>query len=457
MKYFGTDGIRGIYGNSLTDMLAFKVGYAISKLNPAKVVIGRDTRPSGESLFRALSYGLCLGGVKITDVKICSTPCLAHLTEVGDFDYGIMITASHCSVEYNGIKVFNSIGEKLFPEDEQKLEELIDSNNVANLEIENLDRLLKLKSFSCSKMAMVDSRISKNQLVINTKLIDTYIKFLISDINITKPFKIAVDTANGACYDIAKRVLDKVNLNGVVIHSSLDEDINAGCGALYPEDMQKLVKEEKLDLGICVDGDADRCVFVQDDGTVLNGEDLIYILATYLKSIKKLANNTAVFTILNNSALEIELNKQGIQTVRSGVGDKKIYEEMVKNGYNFGGENCGHIIFKDKSRSGDGLYCGLKLLELIENVGLPLSKIPKLKLKGTHTINYRCDDKQKIMSNQKLLEEKDRLNKKIAKDGRIILRPSGTENLVRILVEHSSVKEAKNIANNLLAIIEAIK
>lgn len=454
MKYFGTDGIRGVYPEKLSDELAFRVGRSLTTKKYINVIVARDTRVSGASIAKDLCYGLSLGGANITYVGIASTPCLAFLCEKFCFDYGIMITASHNPKQYNGIKIFNSVGEKLPYDEEKRLEKSIDKIVVDDIIKSNIQKLNLLETFNGQEIHNLDERVNPRLISFKPKLVDYYIEEITQEFRFKNKFKVGIDTANGGASDLAEKIFKKVGVSCTVINKSLFEDINDNCGALYPQKMRQLVVDKNLDIGICLDGDADRLVVVQDDGTLLNGDDLIYLLSLYLKSKNRLAKNTVVLTILNNLALENELKENDIKVVRCDVGDKNIYEEIKTKHYNFGGENCGHIIFGDKERSGDGIYCALKLLQMLDRLDAKISSLPKLKLKNEVSINYDCQDKNRLIKNQSVLELKQKLEEQIKKDGRIILRASGTENKVRIMVEHSSLTKAKQVANKLLRELE---
>lgn len=421
-KYFGTDGIRGIANIELTTDLAFRTGVAISTLlketlkHRPKIFIGKDTRISSDMIENSLVAGICSGGCDIALLGFMPTPAVPHLSIKHGGDASIVISASHNSFEYNGIKIFGANGYKLSDEMEAKLEEYID-----------LDIQLKTHN-DIGRILHLD---------INP--INEYTDFLASSIKgDLSNIKIAVDCANGAASSTAEKLFKKVGANVKIINDTPNGvNINDNCGSTHLAQLSNLVRSGAYDIGIAFDGDADRCLIVDENGDLFDGDRIMAFLATSLKSQNKLKGNAFVATILSNMGLHAYSKTQGIKIECSDVGDRYVLEMMLKGGYNLGGEQSGHLIYLDFATTGDGQLTAIKFLEALKisgktvgEIGEVIKPFPQVMI-NTPVAN---DKKHSIAEhNNVLLAIKNAENK--LGEGRILVRPSGTEALVRVMVE----------------------
>lgn len=418
MNYFGTDGIR------LKDILklkqiAKKLSYAFKKFEAKNIVIGKDTRKSGNEIEKVFLKNLVKYGINVFRLKIVPTACVAYYTTLLQADYGIVLTASHNPSDVNGIKIFNSKGEKLSTENEHKFEYYIDFvkdeiKDTVRKEIE-LDLTKTLKG--------------KIKTIKPTK----YITLLKNNAPNIKGKKIVIDCANGSSKYIAPKIFKSLGAVVTTIFNGKGSKINENCGAVHPEILSKVVIEKNADIGFAFDGDADRCVCVLSDGTILSGDNLLFALAKHLKV------KDVVGTIYSNGALDSKLSDKGIKLHRSNVGDQEVKIKMNEIGTCFGGERSGHFIFSNILPTGDGILSSLKILE-INN----LKKESYFKKVPFIVINLKSDNKK--FDIDKLNKLKCVLIPKLNNNGRIILRESGTEDIIRILVEHKSLTTAKKIA-----------
>ena len=434
MKYFGTDGIRGIVNENITGRLAFSVGLGLGKFIlkhnlPTKVIIGKDTRISGDLLLYSLSSGLMEMGIDVQILGIVPTACVSFLTNKLDVGLGVMITASHNSWDMNGIKVINNLGYKVSIEEEIEIEELIDES----VEIKNL---------------------SKGKLYFNKHLVNQYIEYLVDAVPINfNRVNIAIDCANGSNYKIASTVFKRLNAN--VIPISINNDgysINKDCGANHIDNLVNEVKIHNCLFGFAFDGDADRLRVVTNSGRVLDGDDLLFVFANVLKNKNKLNSLSVVGTILTNKGVEDSLKYKGINLIRTDVGDRNVVEMLKKYHYSLGGESSGHICFHEHNNTCDALFNSLIFLSIfyneqnIDDYLIYVNKLPQL------STNIIVNDKNAILSDnnlnlkQKLFELKKKFNDKI----RVVLRPSGTENLFRIMVESDSNELNKIVTDEIL-------
>lgn len=413
MKYFGTDGIRGIFGQDLTGIVAFKCGNAISKLKPnCKVIMGRDNRPSGEILSKCLTMGLVCGGAKVIDVGIATTPAISYLTQINDCDFGVVISASHNPSQYNGIKVFGGSGRKI--DDETEL--LIEQN---------------MQEFC---------HCQGGKYIRDCDKIDDYINYLSSIAPNIENMKFAIDCSNGASRSIAKQLFARLNANVRYIGMSSGKNINKLCGATYPQKLSNFVKKHNLDYGFCFDGDADRIVVVGKD-KIYDGDDILFCLA------KHLGVKNVVGTITTNMGLEHALKGLKIQLIRANVGDKYVTQQMLNSNSCLGGEQSGHIVLSHLLPTGDGLMVALVLLGLlrynsIENL-MRLEKFPQVQI-NVDTINPKL-----AMQNANIQKSIEKAQIKLGNGGRVLVRPSGTENKVRVMVEAKDYCLAKEIAQEI--------
>ena len=440
MKYFGTDGIRGIANKSLNADFALKLGKALGvilekKDNP-KILIGTDNRISKDLIKYSIISGLLSFNVNVVDCSVITTPAISYLTKQNKFDMGIMISASHNSYEYNGIKIFNNMGEKIDNELENKIEYLID----------NVNDYYPFNPFNIGKYE------------INNKIINKYINFLKKQIkfkNINN--KIIIDCSNGAGSEIIKLLFKKFK-NVKIINTSVDgKNINLNCGATNLKEMQNLVPNLNYNLGFSLDGDADRLILTNNNGKTISGDEIIYIFAKYYKSIKKLKNNTIVNTIISNYGLDLSLKKLNINTIRSDVGDKNVYQILKKNKLVVGGEQSGHIILRDKTPCGDGILNIIMLLNILQlnNTTINEELISYTNLFQT-TNNIKLNNKElitKILNNEIIIKNLEDIENELGENGRILIRKSGTEPVIRILVESFDEKTSKDVCNKITNVL----
>ena len=424
-KYFGTDGFRGEANKNLTAEHAYKIGrflgwyYGRNKEEgeKCKIVIGKDTRLSSYMYEYALVSGLTASGAEAYLLHVTTTPSVSYVARTEDFDCGIMISASHNPYYDNGIKLINSNGEKMDEETILKIEAYIDglSGEIPFATRENIGRT-------------VDYAMGRNR----------YIGYLISLATRSyKNKKVGLDCANGSAWMIAKSVFDALGAKTYVINNEPDgTNINTNCGSTHIEGLQKLVKEKGLDVGFAFDGDADRCLCVDENGNVVNGDMIIYIYGCYLKERGKLAGNKVVTTVMSNFGLYKALDEAGIEYEKTAVGDKYVYENMSANGYRVGGEQSGHIIFRKYATTGDGILTAIKMMEVmlekkktLAELAAPVPVYPQV-LK-----NIRVTDKAAAQNDPDVQAAVKAVGEKLGADGRILVRESGTEPVVRVMVE----------------------
>lgn len=441
-KLFGTDGVRGIANKDLTPELAFKIGragaYILSNSNRGKIILGKDTRISGDMLEAALTAGICSMGLDVVSVGIMPTPAVAYLTRKYEALAGVVISASHNPGEYNGIKFFDARGLKLSDEMEEQIEELILNDE----KIENIP---------------TGNKIGK--VIVDDKGSDNYIQYLISTIELDlKGIKVALDCANGALYKIAPETIKRLGGDIVVVnHEPTGMNINQSCGSTNPKEIQKLVVDSRSDIGLSFDGDGDRIIAVDEKGKIIDGDHILAICGTHLKKQGKLKNNTIVGTVMTNMGLDLYLEEKGIDMVKTKVGDRYILEEMLKSDYVLGGEQSGHIIFLDYNTTGDGLATGLHLLEVMKAENKPISELNKLISDYPQVlINAKVKNelKNKYHNNREIMEKIKQVEEIFHGQGRVLIRPSGTEPLVRVMIEAKEDIGLEKIASDLARFIE---
>ncbi len=442
-KLFGTDGVRGVANTELTVELAYRLGRAGAyiltkgKKNP-KVVIGKDTRISGDMLEAALLAGICSVGVDVLSVGVVPTPAVAYLTRKYNAQAGVVISASHNPVEYNGIKFFDSNGYKLNDEVEMQIEEII-------LGEENIF------------INPTGIEIGRNIVVENA--VKDYTDQLKKSIDVDfSGIKIALDCGNGAAYKAAPELLKELGAELVVINDIPDGiNINVECGSTYPDKVQKLVIDSKADVGISFDGDADRLIAVDEKGNIVDGDFIMAICGIHLKRQGKLCGNTVVATVMSNMGLDICFKENDIDIIKTKVGDRYVLQEMMEKGYCLGGEQSGHIIFLDYNTTGDGLLTALQLISVLRSSDKKLSE-----LAGVMTtlpqilVNAKVDNTKKKMylNDDIIVNEIKKLEEKFHGKGRVLIRPSGTEPLVRVMIEGKDETEITHMAKNLAELIE---
>ena len=448
-KYFGTDGIRRIANTELTPELVYKVAkagaYVFSKHldHTPTILIGRDTRLSGTLIESAMTAGFLSYGANVKSLGVIPTPGVAYLTKKLKADASVVISASHNTYDFNGIKYFSNKGMKIPDEIEYEIEELIDS-----------DKLSELTAVA-DKIGVAENSES---------LTDEYIYFLRKNFeeNIEKnnreDFVVGLDVANGATYKVAEEVFKKIGINYKLINNSPDGvNINANCGSTHLEGLKKLVKENGLSLGIAYDGDGDRCLAIDENGNEVDGDMLLAIFASYLKENEKLKNNTLVATIMSNLGLKKFASNNNLQFKETKVGDRYVLEEMLKNDYNLGGEQSGHIILLDYNPTGDGILTSLMLIQILLEKNVSLSKLCDIIKKYPQVlINVKVDNnkKQDYENDQEIKSLKEKLEKEFSGDGRVIIRASGTEPLIRVMIEGEDQKYIEEKATELANLIK---
>ncbi|MFQ7291013.1 MAG: phosphoglucosamine mutase [Monoglobales bacterium] len=446
-KLFGTDGIRGIANKELTAELAFKTGqcgaYVLTKHTKGRrprILIGKDTRKSGDMLEAALTAGLCSVGVKVIPLGVIPTPAVAYLTRLYKADAGVVISASHNPCEYNGIKFFNGDGYKLSDGIENEIEEYL----LGEKEIDDLPTHGKVGYVSANHNAVED-----------------YVAFACSTIDCRLDgMKIAVDCANGASYQTAFKALNKLGANVEAIHNTPDGiNINYKCGSTHMESLQAYVKSIGADVGIAFDGDADRMLAVDENGNLIDGDQIMAVCAQYMQTQGKLKQNTLVATVMSNLGLFIAGEKMGLNIPRTKVGDRYVLEEMLANGYNIGGEQSGHIIFLDYNTTGDGLVSALQFLSVLKKTGKKASEaasIVKVMPQVLCNATVKLENKNKYMENEEIAKACKALEDEFNGEGRVLIRPSGTEPLVRVMIEGSDQEYISQKARELADMIERI-
>lgn len=443
-KLFGTDGVRGIANSELTVNLAYKLGqagaYVLTKENAHKptILIGRDTRLSGEMLTAALIAGICSVGADAISIGVVPTPAVAYLTREYEADAGVVISASHNPVEYNGIKFFNNKGYKLSDELEDEIEALIEED---------------CKSIDLPVGTGIGRVNYRNESIYD------YIRFAKKQINYRfDGLKVVIDCANGASYVSAPEALRQLGAEVVIIHNEPDgTNINKQCGSTHMDDLKAYVIQVGADLGFAYDGDADRCLAVDEHGQFVDGDQIMAICGNYMKDQGTLAKDTLVGTVMSNLGFTIMGKEQGINIVQTKVGDRYVLENMLENGYNIGGEQSGHIIFLDENTTGDGLLTSLHVLEVMKATGKKLSELAGImNVLPQVLVNAKVSTakKHEYMQDQVISSEIAKLEEKFAGNGRVLIRPSGTEPLVRVMIEGKNKAELAREANRLAGIIE---
>ena len=448
-KYFGTDGIRRIANTELSPELVYKVAkagaYVLSKHTDkaTTILIGRDTRLSGTLIESAMVAGFLSYGANVKLLGVMPTPAVAYLTRKLKADASVVISASHNTFEFNGIKYFSNKGMKIPDELEEEIEEVMESGK--------LDELTAVKD----KIGISEVR---------TDLLDEYVYFFRKqfDDNIEKynrpDFKVVIDTANGATYQVADKVFKILGINHVIINNHPDGiNINDKCGSTHLEMLKEYVVKNKMSLGIAYDGDGDRCLAVDENGEELDGDKILAIIANYLKPQGKLAKDTIVATVMSNLGLNKYAEANKLNFIQTKVGDRYVLEEMLKNGYNLGGEQAGHVILLDYNPTGDGILTSLMLIQaLLESkkkaseLGELVQKYPQVLINAKVDSDKKYDyekDKEIKLAIQKVEEE-------FAGNGRVLIRPSGTEPLVRVMIEGKDSKIIEDRARTIAQLIE---
>lgn len=441
-KYFGTDGFRGEANVDLTVHHAFKVGrflghyYSNFKKDKVKVVIGKDTRLSSYMFEYALSAGLTSSGADSYLLHVTTTPCVSYVVKSEDFDCGIMISASHNSYQDNGLKLIDSQGMKLGADIEELIERYMD---------EETDSIPLAAGSRIGKT--IDYSAGRNR----------YIGHLISLATRSyKNMRVGLDCANGSSFAIAKSVFDALGAKTYVINNEPNgTNINVDCGSTHIEGLQELVREKKLDLGFAFDGDADRCLAVDEYGNIIDGDAILFIAGRYLKENGRLKDNTVVTTVMANLGLLKAFEKAGIHYEITDVGDKNVFENMFANGYSLGGEQSGHIIFSKYETTGDGIVTALMLMEAVLEKKSSLSKLSEeLRIYPQCLKNIVVGDKEAVLNNEKVKDSIEKAKKLLCGNGRVLVRKSGTEPLIRVMVEADTDEKCNDCADLIIAAIQ---
>ena len=423
-KYFGTDGIRGIAGESLTADLSFKVGKALGKLltekkEHPKVIIGRDTRISCDMIEQALTAGLTSTGVNVMTVGTIPTPAIAYLTKTIETDSGIMISASHNPYQDNGIKIFGPDGFKLTDDQELEIEHLIDNTDeIKNASFEKIGKLYSGNELTQKYIQHIKQSISGD----------------LSEI------KIALDCANGATTGVAPFIFGDLEADIETIGCKPNGiNINDNVGSTKIDTIANFVKENNVDVGFAFDGDGDRVLAVDSKGNIVDGDKIMFILAKHLKEQGELKDNMVVSTVMSNIGFYKAIEENGLQSVKTAVGDRYVVEEMRNNDYSLGGEQSGHIILMNYATTGDGILTAVKLANIIKTSGKSLEELAgEVSIYPQKLVNIKVIDKKSAMEDVEILAECEKVEKELEGNGRILLRASGTENLIRVMVEASS-------------------
>ena len=437
-KIFGTDGVRGIANTELSCELAMKIGRAAATVltehnsGRPRIVIGRDTRISGEMLENALVAGICSMGADVEILGVVPTPAIAYLVEKYSADAGVMISASHNPMEFNGIKLFSKDGYKLSDEIENEIEDLIEKNSKPVITGKDIGRIYH-----------------------NTAAVSDYIQYLKTTVkNDLSGIKAAVDCANGSASATARDLFAELGVNAHIINDIPDgKNINLNCGSTHMEQLIEYVKTHKCDLGIAFDGDADRCLAVDEKGNFIDGDQLMGIFAKNMKKAGKLKDNTVVVTVMSNLGFFHYAEREEIKTATTKVGDRYVLDEMLDKGYNLGGEQSGHIIFSQYAKTGDGQLCAVQLLNLIKEYNMPFSEIVKdVKRYPQVLLNLTVEEKSKeaILNDKNVNELIKKHEKALGTNGRILVRASGTEPLIRVMVEGKIQEEISIIAQEII-------
>ena len=442
-KYFGTDGVRGVANQDLTPELAFKLGryggYVLAhnkdKKHP-KVLVGRDTRVSGEMLESALISGLVSIGAEVMRLGVISTPGVAYLTKEMEAELGVMISASHNPVEDNGIKFFGSDGFKLSDAQEEEIEELLNAENP------DIPRPLGEDIVHYSDYFEGSQK---------------YLSYLKSTVDVDfEGMKIALDGAHGSTSSLAPFLFGDLEADTVTVGCNPDGyNINDQVGSTHPEKLAETVVEKECDFGLAFDGDGDRLIAVDEKGDIIDGDQIMFIIGQEMAKNQELNHNMIVSTVMSNLGFYKALEAEGIQSNKTKVGDRYVVEEMRRGGYNLGGEQSGHIVMMDYNTTGDGLLTGVQLASVIKLTGKKLSELAaQMKKYPQSLVNVKVTDKHRVEENVAVQEEMTKVEVDMNGEGRILVRPSGTEPLVRVMVEAATDEKAQAYAERIAKVVE---
>ena len=445
-KYFGTDGFRGKAGQGLTADHAYRIGrflgWYYGREHKARIVIGKDTRRSSYMLEYAISAGMAASGADVNLLHVTTTPSVSYVARTDSFDCGVMISASHNPFYDNGIKLLNGEGEKMEESIISLVEDYLDGQLV--VDGQHIDELPMATEDQIG--SIVDDVAGRNR----------YMGYLISlAVYSFKGKKVALDCANGSAWNIAPRVFEALGAQVHTINTQPDGlNINLNAGSTHIEGLQRYVVENGMDVGFAYDGDADRCLAVDEKGQVVNGDQIMYLYACYMKAREKLTTNTVVTTVMSNFGLYKALDQVGIAYEKTAVGDKYVYENMVKNGHRIGGEQSGHIIFTKYARTGDGILTSLKVMEAMLAQKQPLSKLAEpVTIYPQVLINVRVKDKAEAQADPDVQAAVTAVAEELGDTGRILVRESGTEPLIRVMVEAPQQDQCQVLAQRVVDVV----
>ena len=447
-RLFGTDGVRGLANDLLTPVLAVQLGEAAARVltrdTPAskrsrsgrpRAIVGRDTRASGEFLDHAISAGLASSGVDVTRVGVLPTPAIAHLTATQDIDLGVMISASHNPFQDNGIKFFARGGYKLEDAVEDEIESLLGK-------VEDLPTGAGV------------GRVIKGETVADRNYINHLVDSVATDLS---GLRIVVDASNGAASNVGPAALRAAGAEVIAINASPDGlNINAGCGSTHPEQLQGYVRSVGADMGVAYDGDADRCLAVDTEGNLVDGDQIMGMLAVGMKADGTLGSDTLVVTVMSNLGLILAMRSHGIRIVQTGVGDRYVLEKMLQGGFTLGGEQSGHVIDTIHATTGDGVLTSLRVAARLKRTGKTLAELASIVTRLPQTlINVKGVDKAAAGTDQAVQDAVAAAEARLGETGRVLLRPSGTEPLVRVMVEAATQDEADSVARSLAEVVKS--
>ena len=447
-RLFGTDGVRGLANDLLTPVLAVQLGEAAARVltrdTPAskrsrsgrpRAIVGRDTRASGEFLDHAISAGLASSGVDVTRVGVLPTPAIAHLTATQDIDLGVMISASHNPFQDNGIKFFARGGYKLEDAVEDEIESLLGK-------VEDLPTGAGV------------GRVIKGETVADRNYINHLVDSVATDLS---GLRIVVDASNGAASNVGPAALRAAGAEVIAINASPDGlNINSGCGSTHPEQLQGYVRSVGADMGVAYDGDADRCLAVDTEGNLVDGDQIMGMLAVGMKADGTLGSDTLVVTVMSNLGLILAMRSHGIRIVQTGVGDRYVLEKMLQGGFTLGGEQSGHVIDTIHATTGDGVLTSLRVAARLKRTGKTLAELASIVTRLPQTlINVKGVDKAAAGTDQAVQDAVAAAEARLGETGRVLLRPSGTEPLVRVMVEAATQDEADSVARSLAEVVKS--
>ena len=447
-RLFGTDGVRGLANDLLTPTLAVQLGEAAARVltrdTPAskrsrsgrpRAIVGRDTRASGEFLDHAISAGLASSGVDVTRVGVLPTPAIAHLTATQDIGLGVMISASHNPFQDNGIKFFARGGYKLEDAVEDEIESLLGR-------VEDLPTGAGV------------GRVVKGETVADRNYINHLVDSVATDLS---GLRIVVDASNGAASNVGPAALRAAGAEVIAINASPDGlNINAGCGSTHPEQLQGYVRSVGADMGVAYDGDADRCLAVDTEGNLVDGDQIMGMLAVGMKADGTLGSDTLVVTVMSNLGLHLAMREHGIRIIQTGVGDRYVLEKMLQGGFTLGGEQSGHVIDTIHATTGDGVLTSLRVAARLKRTGKTLAELASIVTRLPQTlINVKGVDKAAAGTDQAVQDAVAAAEARLGETGRVLLRPSGTEPLVRVMVEAATQDEADSVARSLAEVVKS--